>query len=67
MIIIIIIKINALKKEDKKILKHKELIIEMKRTTDVQGNSDTATISKSLRQHPSKISAKHEIKKLQKT
>jgi hypothetical protein len=32
---------------------------------DIKGNSDTVTISKSLRQYLSNIPGKHKIKKLQ--
>jgi hypothetical protein len=71
-IIIIIInnnnnKRNAIKKEANKILKHKELIPEIKRMRDIKGESDTSTISKSIRQYLSNIPGKHEIKELQKT
>jgi len=55
-----------MKKEAKKILKHKERITEIKLMRDVKSNIDTATISKSLGQYLSNITGKREIKELQK-
>jgi 5-bromo-4-chloroindolyl phosphate hydrolysis protein len=54
-------------KEAKKMLQHKELIMQIKRMKDVKSNSDTAAISKSLWQYLSNIPGKHEIKEVQKT
>jgi hypothetical protein len=42
----IIILRNAIKKAAKKVLKHRELITEIRGMMDVKGNSDTATIPK---------------------
>ena len=64
--------INVIKKEAEKILKYKELIIEIQRTWNVRAKmirvktEATGTISKSLRQNLSNIPGKHEIKELQK-
>ena len=62
-----------MKEEAEKILKYKDLIIEMQRMWNVKAKAipvkirATGTISKSLRQYLSNITAKHEIKELQKT
>jgi hypothetical protein len=59
--------------EDERILKCKDLTTEIQRMWNVKARvvpvitGATGTVSKSLRQYPSKISHKHEIKKLQKT
>ena len=64
--------INVIKKGAEKILKYKELIIEIQRTWNVRAKmiriktEATGTISKSLRQNLSNIPGKHEIKELQK-
>ena len=64
---------NVIKKEAEKILKYKDLIIEIRRMWNVKAKAipvkirATGTISKSLRQYLSNITAKHEIKELQKT
>jgi hypothetical protein len=54
---------NVIKKEAGKILKYKDLIIRVKPV--IIGAA--GTVSKSLRQYPSNIPGKHEIKELQKT
>ena len=55
-----------IKKEDVKILKHKELIIEIQRIWIPVIIGATGTISESLRQYLSNVRGKHEIKELQK-
>ena len=61
-----------IKKEAEKILKYKDLIIEIQRTWNVKAKvipvtiRATGTISKSIRQYLSNIQGKHEIKDLQK-
>ena len=63
---------NAIKKEDEKILKYKDLIIEIQRIWNVEAKvipviiGATGTISKSLRQYLSNIPGKQELKELQK-
>jgi hypothetical protein len=63
---------TAIKKEAEKILKYKDLIIEIQRMWNVTAKvipviiGATGTISKSLRQYLSNIPGKHEIKELQK-
>jgi len=63
---------NVTKKEVEKILKYKDLIIEIQRVLNVKAktirviNGATGTVSKSLRQYLSNISGEHEIKELQK-
>jgi hypothetical protein len=63
---------NVIKKEDKKILKHKDLITEIQRKWNVKTKvtpvliGATETISKSFRKYLSSIPGKHEIKELQK-
>jgi len=56
----------VIKKEDVKILKHKELIIEIQRIWIPVIIGATGTISESLRQYLSNVRGKHEIKELQK-
>jgi len=64
---------NVIKKEAKKITKHKYLIIEIQRMWNVKAKvipvikRATGTISKSPRQYLSNITGKHEIKEIQKT
>jgi hypothetical protein len=64
---------NVIKKEAEKMLKYKDLIIEIQRTWNVKAKvisvivEATGTISKSLRQYLSNTPGKHEIKELQKT
>ena len=59
-----------IKKEAEKILKYKDLTIEIQRTWNVKAKvipvimRATGTVSKSLRQYLSNISGKHEIKEL---
>ena len=79
MIIIIIIitflsgERNVFKKETEKILKYKELTIEIQRMWNVKTKvipviiGATGTISKSFRKYVSNIPGKHEVKELQKT
>jgi uncharacterized protein YycO len=56
-----------------KILKYKDLIMEIQCMSNVKAEviavttGATGTISESLRQYPSNIPGKHEIKELQKT
>ena len=64
---------NVIKKEAKKILKYKDLTIEMQRMWNVKTKvipvilAATGTISKSFRKYVSNIPGKHEVKELQKT
>jgi hypothetical protein len=64
---------NVIKKEAKKILKYKDLIIEIQPMWNMKAKVIpvitvvTGTISESLRQYLNYIPGKHEIKKLQKT
>jgi hypothetical protein len=64
---------NVIKKEADKILKSKDLTIEIQRMWNVKTKvisviiGATWTISKSFRQHVSNIPGKHEVKELQKT
>jgi len=64
---------NVIKKENEKILKYKDLIIEVQCTWNMKAKvipvirGATGTISQSFRQYPSDIPVKHEIKELQKT
>ena len=61
-----------IKKEAEMILKYKELTVEIQRMWNVKARvippitGATGTISKSLRQYLSNITAKHKIKELQK-
>ena len=62
-----------IKKETEKILKYKDLIIEIQRIWNVRAKMitvtrvATGTISKSLRHKPSNVPGRHEIKETQKT
>jgi len=64
---------NVIKKEAEKILKYKDLTIEIQRMWNVKTKvipviiGTTGTISKSLRKYVSNIPGKHEVKELQKT
>jgi len=64
---------NVIKKETEKILKHKDLTIEMQRMWNVKTTvipviiGATGTISKSFRKYVGNIPGKHEVKELQKT
>ena len=64
---------NVIKKEAEKILKYKELTIEIQRMWNVKTKvipvkiGATGTISKSFRKYVSNIPGKHEFKELQKT
>jgi hypothetical protein len=63
----------VIKKEAEKILKYKDLIIEIQRMWNVKTKvtplktGATGTISKSFRKYLSSIPGKHDIKELQKT
>ena len=62
-----------IKKEAEKILKYKDLTIEIQHTWNVKTKvtpviiGATGTISKSFRKYASNIPGKHEVKELQKT
>ena len=62
---------NEIKKEAEKILKYKDLIIEIQRTWNVKAKVTpvtmgmTGTITKSRTQYLSNVSEKHKIKELQ--
>jgi hypothetical protein len=64
---------NVIKKESEKILKYKDLTIEIQRVWKVKTRvipviiGETGTISKSFRKYMSNIPGNHEVKKLQKT
>ena len=64
---------NVIKKEAEKILKYKDLTIEIQRTLNVKTKvipviiGATGTISKSFRKYVSNIPRNHEVKELQKT
>jgi len=64
---------NMIKKEADKILRYKDLTIEIQRMWTVKTKvipviiGTTGTISKSFRKYMSNIPGKHEVKKLQKT
>jgi hypothetical protein len=64
---------NAIKKEAEKILKYKELKIEIERMWNVKARvipvkvGATGTISKSFRKYASNIPGNHEVRELQKT
>jgi hypothetical protein len=64
---------NVIKKEADKILKYKDLTIEIQRMWNVKTRvipvviGVTGTISKSFRKHVSNVSGHHDVKKLQKT
>jgi len=65
--------INVIKKETEKILKYKDLIVEIQRMWNVKTKvipviiGATGAISKSFRKYVSNIPGKHEVKELQKT
>jgi hypothetical protein len=73
MMIIIIIKTKVIKKEAEKILKYKDLILEVQYMWNVKTEltpviiGATGTISKSFRKYLSSIPGKHKVKELQKT
>ena len=57
-----------IKKETEKILKYKDLTIEIQRMWNVKTiRGATGTISKTFRKYVSNIPGNHEVKKLQKT
>ena len=64
---------NVIKKEVEKILKYKDLTIEIERMWNVKTKvipviiGATGTISKSFRKYVSNIPGNHEVKELQKT
>ena len=64
---------NVIKKEAEKILKYKDLTIEVQHIWNVKTKvipviiGATGTISKSFRKYVSNITGKHEVKELQKT
>jgi len=64
---------NVIKKEVEKILKYKEITIEIQRMWNVKTKvipviiGATGAISKSFRKYVSNIPRKHEVKELQKT
>jgi hypothetical protein len=64
---------NVIKKEAKKILKYKDLAIEIQRMWNVKTKvipvkiGATGTISKSFRKYVSNIPGNHEVKEVQKT
>ena len=65
---------NVIKKETEKILKYKDLTIEIQRIWNVETRvipiiiiGATGTISKSVRKYISNLSGNHEVKELQKT
>jgi hypothetical protein len=64
---------NMIKKEAEKILKYKDLTIEIQRMRNVKARvipviiGATGTISKSLRKYVSNIPGNHEVRELQKT
>ena len=64
---------NVIKKEAEKILKYKDLTIEIQRMWNVKTEvipiiiGATGTISNSFRKYVSNIPGKHEVKELQKT
>jgi len=64
---------NVIKKEAEKILKYKDLTIEIQRTWNVKTKvipvliGATGTIAKSFRKYVSNIPGNHEVKELQKT
>jgi hypothetical protein len=64
---------NVIQKEAEKILKYKDIIIEIQLTWNVKTRvipviiGATGTISKSFRKYVSTITGNHEVKKLQKT
>ena len=64
---------NVIKKEAEKILKYKDLTIEIQRMWKVKTrvipvvNGETGTTSKSFRKYVSNIQGNHEVRELQKT
>jgi hypothetical protein len=64
---------NVIKKEGEKILKYKDLTIEIQRMWNLKTKvipviiGATGTVSKSFRKYLSDIPGKHEVKELQKT
>jgi hypothetical protein len=64
---------NVIKKEAEKIIKYKDLIIEIQRMWNVKTEAipvitgATGTISESFRKYLSSVPGKHDIKELQKT
>jgi hypothetical protein len=64
---------NVIKREAEKILKYKDIIIEIQRIWNVKTKvmpvkiGATGTISKSVRKYLSSIPGRHDIKELQKT
>jgi len=64
---------NVIRKEAEKILKYKDLSIEIQHTWNVKTEvipvitGVTGTISRSFRKYMSNIQGKHEVKELQKT
>jgi len=64
---------NVIKKEAEKILKYKDLTIEIQRMWNVKTKvipvimGETGTISKSFRKYVNNLPGKHEVKELQKT
>jgi len=64
---------NVIKKEAEKILKYKDLTVEIQRMWNVKTKAipvrrcATGTISKSFRKYVSNIAGNHEVKELQKT
>ena len=64
---------NVIKKQAEKIIKYKDLAIEMQRMWNVKTKvipviiGATGTISKSFRKYVSNIPGNHEVKELQKT
>jgi hypothetical protein len=58
---------NVIKKEAEKILKYKDLKIEIQRAWNVKAIGATGTISKSFRKHVSNLPGNHDLRELQKT
>ena len=64
---------NVIKKEAEKIIKYKDLTIEIRRMWNVKTDvipvitGATGTISQSLRKYMSNVAGNHEVKELQKT
>ena len=64
---------NVIKKETEKILKYKDLTIEIQRMWNVKTKvipviiGATGTVSKTFRKYVSNIPGKHEVRELQKT
>jgi hypothetical protein len=64
---------NVIKKEAEKILKYKDVTIEIQRMWNVKTNvipviiGETGTISRLFRKYPSNVPGIHEVKELQKT